>query len=237
MSKSRISQNLNTVWRDLMLAIGMLFMIMAMVAMLMINPIGKEIDEANITFKGSVVVEMYWPDAYASDVDMWVKAPGDIPVGYLSGHRNGKFFGYLRDDRGSIGDFTERNYEFSATRGRPLGEYIVNAHLYWFRTYLTAPSSGLPGSGNTSPIPSEDTLPMEVKFKVTMLDEAYERHLIAETTILLEKNKHQVTALRFTLKRDKTGAIVLDKNSVNSIFYDLRQEAGADAREDPHDYD
>jgi hypothetical protein len=31
---------------------------------------------------GNVMIEARWPDGVDADVDLWVQAPGDVPVGY-----------------------------------------------------------------------------------------------------------------------------------------------------------
>jgi hypothetical protein len=74
------------------------------------------------------MVELRWPDELNVDVDLWVQAPGDVPVGYSN--QGGAIFNLLRDDLGHINDATDLNYEFSYSRGVPAGEYTVNLHLY-----------------------------------------------------------------------------------------------------------
>jgi hypothetical protein len=75
-----------------------------------------------------VIVEARWPDELDTDVDLWVQAPGDVPVGYSN--KGGKIFNLLRDDLGKRADATGMNYEVSYSRGIPAGEYTVNVHLY-----------------------------------------------------------------------------------------------------------
>ncbi len=77
---------------------------------------------------GNVVVEVRWPDELDTDVDLWVQAPGDAPVGYSN--KGGRIFNLLRDDLGQQGDADKSNYEFAFSRGAPAGEYTVNLHLY-----------------------------------------------------------------------------------------------------------
>ena len=77
---------------------------------------------------GNVSVEARWPDELDSDVDLWVEAPGDVPVGYSN--KGGRIFNLLRDDLGHSGDVTGLNYEIAFTRGTPAGAYTVNLHLY-----------------------------------------------------------------------------------------------------------
>ena len=75
-----------------------------------------------------MIVEVTWPDEIDSDVDLWVQAPGDIPVGYSN--KGGVIFNLLRDDLGKRVDATGLNYEVSYARGILAGEYTVNVHLY-----------------------------------------------------------------------------------------------------------
>ena len=63
-----------------------------------------------------------------SDVDLWVQAPGDLPVGYSN--KGGAVFNLLRDDLGHQLDLSGLNYESSYARGIVPGEYTVNLHLY-----------------------------------------------------------------------------------------------------------
>jgi hypothetical protein len=77
---------------------------------------------------GNVMVEARWADELDTDVDLWVQAPGDVPVGYSN--KSGVIFNLLRDDLGRNADPTQLNYEVSYSRGVPPGEYTVNLHMY-----------------------------------------------------------------------------------------------------------
>jgi hypothetical protein len=77
---------------------------------------------------GNVMIEANWPPDYDSDVDLWVQAPGDNPVGYSN--KGGAVFNLLRDDLGHQLDVSDLNYESSFSRGIIPGEYTVNVHLY-----------------------------------------------------------------------------------------------------------
>jgi hypothetical protein len=77
---------------------------------------------------GNVMVEARWADELDTDVDLWVQAPGDVPVGYSN--KSGVIFNLLRDDLGRNADPTQLNYEVSYSRGVPPGEYAVNLHMY-----------------------------------------------------------------------------------------------------------
>jgi hypothetical protein len=68
---------------------------------------------------GNVMVEARWADELDTDVDLWVQAPGDVPVGYSN--KSGVIFNLLRDDLGRNADPTQLNYEVSYSRGVPPG--------------------------------------------------------------------------------------------------------------------
>lgn len=116
-----------TVFRDtIMLALaGFVALVILMLPYL--NP--KQTKSAeNVEPPGNVIIEARWPDDLDSDVDLWVQAPGDIPVGYSN--KGGVIFNLLRDDLGRRADATGMNYEVSYSRGIVAGEYTVNVHLY-----------------------------------------------------------------------------------------------------------
>jgi len=77
---------------------------------------------------GNVVIEINWPSQIDADVDLWVEAPGDRPVGYSN--KGGRVFNLLRDDLGQFRDLTDVNYEVAYSRGVVEGEYTINLHLY-----------------------------------------------------------------------------------------------------------
>jgi len=102
-----------------------------MIVILILIIILKTHDEAkndNDVPPGSVVVQVEWPPGIEADVDLWVQAPGDVPVGYSN--KGARIFNLLRDDLGSVADTTPLNIEYAYSRGQPAGEYTVNLHLY-----------------------------------------------------------------------------------------------------------
>lgn len=102
------------------------------VAVLLLPHIGESQAKSTATETteppGNVIIEARWPDDMDVDVDLWVQAPGDVPVGYSN--KGGVVFNLLRDDLGKRADATAMNYEVSYSRGIPAGEYTVNVHLY-----------------------------------------------------------------------------------------------------------
>jgi len=152
--------------------------------------------EAAIRSPGNVIVEIRWPDEFDADVDLWVQAPGDTPVGYSN--KGGTFFNLLRDDLGQRGDTTELNYEISYSRGVPEGEYVVNVHLYR-------------NTGGYVSVP----VTIAVSLKANTNESA--RRLLA-TKLLLEFEGEERTAFRFTL--DDEGRLL--RESVHDLPKPLR---------------
>jgi hypothetical protein len=116
-----------TVFRDVIMLALAGFVVMVILLLPHLNPPGKAAEE-NTHAPGNVIVEIRWPDEIDADVDLWVQAPGDRPVGYSN--KGGLIFNLLRDDLGKRADATGMNYEVSYSRGIPAGEYTVNVHLY-----------------------------------------------------------------------------------------------------------
>lgn len=119
-------ESATTVFRDIIMLALAGFVTLVMLLLPHIHPeaIAEDTDQA----PGNMIVELRWPDELNADVDLWVQAPGDRPVGYL--HKGGQVFNLLRDDLGKGSDLTSLNYEFAYSRGAPEGEYTVNVHLY-----------------------------------------------------------------------------------------------------------
>lgn len=115
-----------TVFRDIILLALLGFVTIVILLLPHLNPPTK-VTEATPA-PGNIVVELHWPSELDTDVDLWVQAPGDAPVGYSN--RGGRIFNLLRDDLGHLNDTSDLNYEIAFSRGAPAGEYTVNLHLY-----------------------------------------------------------------------------------------------------------
>ncbi len=152
--------------------------------------------DASVDPPGNVVVEIRWADGLPTDVDLWVEAPGDAPVGYSN--KGGEIFNLLRDDLGQITDTTNLNYEVAFSRGVPTGEYTVNVHLY----------------SNHAP-----TLPIKVSVVASIkTDMQQSLRPLVKTDIELVKVGEELTAFRFSL--DEQGNLVPD--SVHNLQRPLR---------------
>lgn len=122
-----------------------------------------------------LMVELHWGDALVSDVDLWVQAPGDVPVGYSN--KGGRVFNLLRDDLGQPGDPTKQNFEISCTRGLPDGLYAVNLHLYRV----------------------SDPLPIEATVRVTARRDEGKQDVLTDSAVLTKLGE-EVTVMRFEVK-------------------------------------
>jgi hypothetical protein len=184
-----------TVFRDVILLALAGFVFITVLLLPHINPKAKD-GEGSTDPPGNVIAEMRWDDKLRTDVDLWVQAPGDVPVGYSN--KSGLIFNLLRDDLGSHADPTDVNFETSFSRGIPPGEYTVNVHL--FRNL-------------------ENTYPINVRVVVRVkTDNEAGARPIAATTVRLDREGQELTAFRFRLT-DK-GELV--PNSMNSVFKPLR---------------
>jgi hypothetical protein len=184
-----------TVWLDTALLMLGGFVLMTVLMMTVMNPPAKS-SEAGVQSPGNVIVEAQWGDKLDADVDLWVEAPGDVPVGYSN--KSGHVFNLLRDDLGRAQDITDYNYEVAYSRGMPAGEYIVNVHMYR-------------GIGVAYPVA------VKIVASVKGTPEDMARQLVA-TTVNLRRENDQITAFRFRL--DEHGQLVA--GSINSLFKELR---------------
>lgn len=183
-----------TVFRDVILLALLGFVALVILMLPHVHP--PEARATDDPLQGNVVVEIRWPDDIDADVDLWVLAPGDNPVGYSN--RGGIFFDLLRDDLGFFQDITATNQEIAYSRGVPAGEYVVNVHMY----------------RNQSEI-----WPVEVSVLVSLKTEPSQpARPVLRTKVTLVREDQEETVYRFVLDRDGK----LDYGSVNHIFKSLR---------------
>jgi hypothetical protein len=184
-----------TVFRDVIMLALAGFVAMVILMLPHLNPRGEDA-QASTEPPGNVIVEVRWPDELDSDVDLWVEAPGDIPVGYSN--KGGAIFNLLRDDLGRRLDATELNYEVTYSRGIPPGEYTINVHLYR-------------NAGGVLPIP------VTVVTSVKKLPTERARQVLA-SKVELGREGQELTVYRFRLS--ESGDLVA--GSVHSLQRDLR---------------
>lgn len=183
-----------TVFRDVILLALMGFVALVILMLPHIHP--PQAKTSDDPLLGNVVVEIRWPDEIDADVDLWVQAPGDKPVGFSN--RGGLYFDLLRDDLGSFQDITSANMEMAYSRGVPAGEYIVNVHMYRNET---------------------ETWPVPVSVLVSLkTDISKAATPVLRTRIELVRIDEEETVYRFTIDRDGN----LDYGSISHIFKKLR---------------
>jgi hypothetical protein len=183
-----------TVFRDVTLLALAGFVTIVMLLLPWLNPKGEQ-EETSTTPPGSVIVELFWGDDSDADVDLWVQAPEDAPVGYAN--MGGLYFNLLRDDLGKSKDSAPINYEVSYSRGISPGEHVANVHLY-----RAEPRAG----------------PLEVTVAVNAVQPGQRaRDLLFQKTITLDQEGIEMTVARFTI--DRLGKLV--PGSVNVLQKNL----------------
>ena len=195
MYNNGLSDENDVVFRDVILLALTGFISMVILLIPFVNLPTEE--ESSSTPPGNVIVELFWDNKRDVDIDLWVQAPDDIPVGYSN--KGGLFFNLLRDDLGIYKDNSPVNYEVSYSRGISDGVYIANVHLY-----------------------REDKAPFKpivAELLVSVVDpDSNKRKQILRTSKKLEEIGKEITVFQFEL--DKKGK--LNKNSINNKYVMLR---------------
>ena len=195
MENKGLSNENDVVFRDVILLALTGFISMVILLIPFVNPPTEE--ESTSIPPGNVIVELFWDDKRDVDIDLWVQAPDDIPVGYSN--KGGLFFNLLRDDLGIYKDNSPVNYEVSYSRGISDGVYIANVHLY-----------------------REDKVPFKpiiAELLVSVVDpDSNKRNQILKTSKKLEEIGKEITVFQFEL--DKKGN--LNNNSINNKYVMLR---------------
>jgi hypothetical protein len=175
-------------YRDLLIALVVVFMAMAALALVA----ARKASEAGVR-QGAIAIEMGWQRDRNADVDLWVEAPGDAPVGFS--HPGDAHCNLLRDDLGRELDPESRNEEMVICRGVPAGsaegEWVVDAMLY--RSY-------------------DHALPVRVTATVLSLGAGNVRTLL-NRTVELAREGEQRTIWRFRINAQ--GGVV--PGSVNHL--------------------
>ncbi len=182
-----------TVFRDVIMLALLGFVTVVVLLLPHLNPPTREADAQQ---PGNLVVELHWPDDMNTDVDLWVQAPGDVPVGYSN--QGGAIFNLLRDDMGQVNDTGRLNYEIAFSRGAPAGEYTVNLHLY-------------------SNVDRRQLVPAEVTVGVKK-DERDPVKVIARKRVELARPGQEITVVRFALDQ----SAMLIPGSVHDLPKPLR---------------
>ncbi len=185
----------DTVFRDVILLALSGFVAVVLILLPHLHP---PVEAKEAPPPGNVVIEINWPSAIDADVDLWIEAPGDQPVGYSN--KGGRVFNLLRDDLGQFRDLTDVNYEVAYSRGIVEGEYTINLHLYRNKTAI------LP-------------VPVTMVASVKRSDGANLKRLTS-AKVELDYTGEEITVVRFAL--NKAGEIV--PGSMHELFKPLRSK-------------
>lgn len=166
-----------TVFRDVILLALIGFVAMVIMLLPHIKTTTEEAQDHKAP--GNVIVEMHWPTDLPYDVDLWVQAPGQQPVGFWN--QGGRVFNLLRDDLGGEGDATKENYEISYSRGISAGKYVVNVHMYGH-------------------LPSGVSIPVTIVVSVRQKFDTTRQ--ILKTVVQLYKRNQEETAYSFRLTKE-----------------------------------
>lgn len=108
-----------------------LFLCLLVIFMVQAAPPPKSV--ANHDDPAFVKIELRWDNAVDADVDLWAIAPGESQaVGYTN--KQGLELSLQRDDLGHSATKDSQNYELIDAYGYYAGEWVVNAHLYRYRS-------------------------------------------------------------------------------------------------------
>src|ERR1700694_338397 len=125
-------RGMNVSFRDMLFLLVFAYLVIGAIALAHVAKNDQEQSRGQ-TPPGNVIVEMFWDKAIDADVDLWVQAPGDVPVGYSN--KSGRVFNLVRDDLGKGSDPNSMNYEVAYGRRHWAGEYEGNAMLYRARDH------------------------------------------------------------------------------------------------------
>ncbi len=190
-----------TIFRDVTLLALAAFVAMVIMLLPFINPGAEaEIESAGVTDPGNVIVELLWPPERDADIDLWIKAPNRLPVGFPN--KGNEVVNLLRDDLGRFQDLTDINYEIMYSRGIVPGEWIVNVQAYRLEDPF-------------------QPVPVPAKIVVSVKKKGGERPVpILQKTVELRFPRHELTVFRFVL----TGKGSLVQDSVNNLNHSLIRE-------------
>lgn len=150
------------------------------------------------------IIEMSWADDYDTDVDLWVRAPGDQLIFYTNRETPMVFLD--RDDTGIFQDTviidgkvinSKSRKEIVSIRGILPGEYVINGFLYryWSRSPQYEPLDSYATRG-ISTLPR----PLKVKVEVKKLNPTVE--IVYSETLQFTQHKEELFFCRFTVGQD-----------------------------------
>lgn len=133
----------------------------------------------------TMTIDIEWHEQTNADVDLWVKARDNNPVGYSA--KDSASLNLVRDDLGYLNDPTPINAERVCARGNLPGEYVVNVHLFSLR------------------VGADKRVPVHVRVATVEPSTAYTA-VIWEGDVALKRLGEELTVIRFVL--DDQGRLI-----------------------------
>jgi hypothetical protein len=194
---------------DLLFNILLGVFILYWLAQLLINePESKQVDTV-----AQVLVTLDWPDESGNDIDIWVRDPSGLAVGYQN--RDAGVMSLERDDLGHVGDsvllhgkpvILKMNHEVITLRGLVPGEYQVSVHYYR-------------GSAG------KETPPTPITVKLIKVNPKYNLAFIKEALII--KQGDELPIFQFTIEtQDGINGKIIEVNEEEKHFVIKQQFAG-----------
>jgi hypothetical protein len=188
-------------YADFLAGVLVIFAVVAIMMLFQVTDPKQKMKDGDIKSPGTVMVETFWKEN--TDVDVWVKSPNDLPVGYS--RKTGRYFDLLRDDLGNKYEASANiHHENVFSRNAPEGEYVVNLHMYSNR--------------DNSPFPIEVTV--DVRIVKSSDNDKIPIIKVLRTKVPLIKLGEEVTVVRFRL--DAEANLVPD--SINHSSMPLREK-------------
>lgn len=175
-------------YRDLLTAMLIVFMAMAVLALVVTTK-----PNPHTPIQGNLVFMMHWDKASDSDIDLWVRSPGDKPIGYS--RPSGMNCNLIRDDLGKSADPNSENEEMAICRNASAGEYVVNVMAYRVR---------------------DKRLPIAVTVESMYSTPTVTSQLFRKSVQLFYEGE-ELTVIRFTI--NKNGNLVGDTDSVPTKLF------------------
>lgn len=121
---------------DMLYAVLCSILVLFILSFLLINVESKK--TGKVDTDAQIEIVMTWqPDGVANDIDLWVKTPTGVPIGYS--HLQNTYMYLSRDDLGEANDYAIINgkrqiikghVEVASIRKPEPGHYVVNAQFY-----------------------------------------------------------------------------------------------------------
>ena len=210
----------NLAFTDLLFNILLGIFILYWLALLLINdPESKQIDTV-----AQALIIMEWPDSSGNDIDLWVRDPNGVAVGYQN--RDAGNMSLERDDLGASNDVItlagrqvklKRNHEVITLRGFSPGEYQISVHYYRMST----------GTEGGTPMAGGSITPITIR--LIMVNPRYS--LVFEKEDKLLKQGDELPMFQFVIKTEDGISGEVTQVSEDDKHFILKQGFSGQGRE------